>query len=148
VENQSPPSPLPLQYATPGSYARVLYTREGDRATVVIHRPERRAKAASDSAADAVGQLIFFLIMAGFFIFWMKPIWLLLLIPAGLALFVLLYAISWLSLARLAKPIVIDLTPEALTVRNLDGRPPFEARRPVRDLHGTALVIHLDPTAR
>ena len=123
MENQSPPSPPPLHYATPGSDAHVLYTREGDRATVVIHRPERRAKAAIDSAADSVGQFIFVLIMTGAFIFWIKPIWLLLLIPAGLALFVLLYGITWLCLARLAKPIVIDLTPETLTVRNLDGRP-------------------------
>jgi hypothetical protein len=111
-----------LEYATPGSDARVLYTREGDRATVVIHRPERRAQAAIDLAADAAGQMIFYLIIAGVFLCWNKPIWFLMLIPGGLALFGLVYGVAWLSCARLARPIMVELTPTELIFSNLDAR--------------------------
>jgi len=115
------PQPPSLDYATPGSDARVLYTREGDRATVVIRRPERRAKAAVDTAADATGQLIFYLIVAGVFLFWTRPIWFWLLIPVGLTLFGLVYGVAWLCFARSARPIVIEMTSAELQVRNLDG---------------------------
>ena len=117
----SSPQLTSLDYATPGSDARVLYTREGDRATVVIRRPERRGKAAVNAAADATGQVIFYLIVAGVFLFWTRPIWFWVLIPAGLTLFGLIYGVAWLCLARLARPIVIEMTESELQVRNLDG---------------------------
>jgi hypothetical protein len=40
----------PLSYARPGVDSRILFTKEGDRATVVIHRPGRRAKKAAGSS--------------------------------------------------------------------------------------------------
>jgi len=103
----------------------VLYTREKDHATVVIRRPERRAKAASDAVGEILGHAsegVLYLVIGGAFVAVMKPIWLLAIIPGFVAICLAIYMLSWLFNFRLAKPIIIELTPTELILANLDNR--------------------------
>jgi hypothetical protein len=120
VEDGSPLSPPRLEYATPASEARVLYTREGDRATVVIPRPERRTQAAWNSTGDLLGEVLFYLIVGAVIVAWFAPIWLLVLFPGMTALIACVFGLCWLGHARLARPIVVELTSTELSFSNLD----------------------------
>jgi hypothetical protein len=146
----TPPS---LTYATSATDARVMYKRDGDGGTVVIHRPERRRKAAFDSATEGAGHLIVPLMLAGSYLFWgvgsAFPLWgkvlsLLLLIPAAFVILLpVMYVLAWVSSARLAKPIIIELTPAELIVRNLDG-PPRNLKLKRDGLYAIYTVSHTD----
>jgi hypothetical protein len=116
-----------LEYETPGAGDRVFYTREGDRATVVIHRLGRRAQRALDETASAVGELVVYAVIACVIAVWFSPLWLAVLVPGVAVVLAGVYGLAWLWHARLDRPIVIELTPTELVFSNLDTQP--RARR-------------------
>jgi hypothetical protein len=109
---------MPLEYATSKTDARVRYTRDADRATIVIHRPERRAKAAANSTGELVGELWLYVIIAGVVVAFAKPFWLLLLIPGAAVL------TGRVAYWRLSQPAVIEVTMSDVIFSNLDPGPP------------------------
>jgi hypothetical protein len=109
----------PLDYGTAASDPRVLLTREGDRATVVIRRPGRRAQAAGTTMATAVVGEGFLVWGIAVFVGWNYVGWLV--IPLVMALWVGVFAVAWWQHRRLAEPIVVEVTGTELRFSNLDG---------------------------
>jgi hypothetical protein len=112
----------PLAYATPGVESRILLTREGERATVVIHRPGRRAKKAREAVGELMAEGLLYFIIGAVVVGYAAPVWLLVILP-GLA--VVLGGVCWLSwlwYARLDEPMVIEVMPTELVFRNQDRR--------------------------
>lgn len=122
----APPAPQALPYATPGADRRVLFTHEGDRATVVIPRPERRRKAAAKATEELLGEALLYLIIAIVVLAWLAPYLLLAVVPGGAVVVAAVYWLTWIGYARLDRPLVIELTPGELIFLNTDER-----RRPV-----------------
>lgn len=142
LTSSAPSESHELAYATPATYARVTYSRDGARASVVIPRPERRRKAAMDATGNAVGELLVCAIGAGgFLVWWSSPIWLFALVPATAALFGAIYPVAWLWSARLARPIVVEVNEREIVFSNLDER--ARARRVSREgMYAVYTVSH------
>jgi hypothetical protein len=110
-----------LEYATPATDARVLYTREENRATVVIHRPGRRTKAAVESTGMFAGEGLLLLMLAGVVAVSRWSAWVL--IPGIPTLFGVMFAVGWVCKSRLSRPIILELADNQLTASNLDTSP-------------------------
>lgn len=135
------PREVPLAYATPGVKSRILYAKEGERATVVIHRPGRRAKEAAESLGKVLAQcLVYFVIGVGL-VMHRGPAWVGAVVAAGAVVALLVYAAFWIGYARLDEPIVIELTPTELVFSNLDARP-REQRFPREGLYAIRYAGH------
>jgi hypothetical protein len=135
------PAPAHLSYATRDMQSRVLFIREAERAWVVIHRPGRRANAAAKCVAELFGETFVYIMVGGAFTAWAAPGWLLALIPGAGSLYAVTFALAWLCMARLDRPIVIELTPTELSIANLDEG--ARARRLSRDgLYAIYTVSH------
>jgi hypothetical protein len=121
--------------------SRVLFTRDAERASVVIHRPGRRANAAAKCVAELFGETFVYILAVGAFIAWAAPVWLLALIPGAGSLYAVTFALAWLWMARLDRPIVIELTATELSIANLDEG--ARAKRLSRDgLYAIYTVSH------
>src|SRR4051812_19154557 len=117
MASENSAQPPSLDYATPSTDARILFTRRIDGATVVIRRPDRQMKAAIETTVQfAVEGLIVVFALGGvvfYFAGWLA-------IPAAATAMLLVFALAWLAHYRLGRPTVIELTPGELLVSNLD----------------------------
>jgi hypothetical protein len=111
-----------LEYATETTDARLLFTQDGECATVVIRRPERRREAVERFMSTVPGEAFLYFVIAVAVLAWLKPAALPLLIGGSVALVAGMYATVWLAYARLARPIVVELTPTELVASNLDAQ--------------------------
>jgi hypothetical protein len=113
--------PVTLAYATPGAASGVAYVRDGQRATITIPaRCGRRVAGAIEwTMAAFINEAAILGVGVAVFLWWTGQSlgWI---CPAGAALTAAIFALCYAIRRRLDEPIVVEVTPNALRICNLD----------------------------